>query len=182
MKVAIVCESMFGNTEALAEQVRDGLAGTGAEVRVVDVADVVAADVRDLGLLVVAAPTHALSLSRPESRADAVERGADPQRALVGVREWLADIDIYLPQSGPRPPVAVFDTRVLQARHWPGSAAHRAARRLRRSGFRVIDRMSFFVEGLTGPLADGEAVRAREWGADLPSILERGDSRSSGVA
>lgn len=182
MKVTIVCESMFGNTDALAEQVRDGLVDAGAEVRLVEVAEVVARDFEDLDLLVVAAPTHALTLSRPESRAEAVERGADPRRAVVGIREWLADIAVYFPGTEPRPPVVVFDTRVLQARHWPGSAAHRAARKLRRAGFRVVDRMSFFVETMTGPLADGEGVRARDWGSELPAAVQRQAGRAHGVA
>ncbi|MCX6394903.1 MAG: flavodoxin domain-containing protein [Propionibacteriales bacterium] len=173
MKVVIVCESMFGNTEALADQVRDGLRDLGVEADVVEVADVQDEDVAGLDLLVIAAPTHALSLSRPTSRADAVSQGADPRRARAGVREWLADIDRYLPATAARPPVAVFDTRVLKTKHWPGSAAGRASRTLRHAGFQVIDRMSFYVEGLTGPLADGEGLRARDWGAELPESLRR---------
>jgi len=182
MKVTIVCESMFGNTRELAEQVGAGLAGAGAEASVVDVGDVLAADFVGLDLLVVAAPTHALTLSRPESRAEAVAKGAEPRRALVGVREWLLDIDVYLPAGARRPPVAAFDTRVVKARHWPGSAAGRAARELRHSGFEVVDRISFFVDGLTGPLTEGEYDRAQVWGASLPRQLRRRRSRASGVA
>jgi len=37
-------------------------------------------------LLVLAALTYALSLSREASRADAVERGADPSVAVTGLR------------------------------------------------------------------------------------------------
>lgn len=182
MKVTIVCESMFGNTEALAEQVRAGLAESGARVTLVEVVDAVAADFVDLDLLVVAAPTHALTLSRPESRAEAVARGADPGRAVLGVREWLDDVARYLPPTGKRPVVAVFDTRVVKARHWPGSAARRAARGLRRAGFRVVDRASFYVEGLTGPLAAGENERARHWGSRLVGVDRCDDVEPSGAA
>lgn len=167
VKVTIVCESMFGNTELLAAEVRDGLAAAGAEVALVDVREAESADFGDLDLLVVAAPTHALTLSRPESRAEAVAKGAEPARATVGVREWLEGIDRRFPEVEKRPVAAVFDTRVVKARHWPGSAAHRAARGLRRSGFQVVQRTSFFVEGLTGPLVFGERERARRWGIDL---------------
>lgn len=181
MKVTILCESMFGNTEHLAETVRSGLEAAGATARVVEVAEARTADFADVDLLLVAAPTHALSLSRPESRADAVERGADPARALVGIREWIGDVDVYFPPAVARPPVAVFDTRVLKTRHWPGSAAGRAARGLRRAGFEVLERMNFFVEGITGPLADGESVRAYEWAKQLVGEAAR-HRRADGVA
>lgn len=175
MRVTILCESMFGNTEHLAEAVRSGLEAVGATARLVEVATARTEDFADLDLLLIAAPTHALSLSRPESRAEAVDRGADPARAVVGVREWLVDVDVYFPPEVVRPPAVVFDTRVLKTRHWPGSAAGRAARGLRRAGFTVRERMSFFVEGITGPLADGESVRAYDWAQHL---LDRvGDGR-----
>jgi len=173
MKTVIVCESMFGNTELLAEVVRNGLIRSGSEVRVVNVADAVPGVFRDLDLLIVAAPTHALTLSHPATRADAVSKGADPRRAETGVREWLATLDTTFPAASHRPLVAVFDTRVLKARHWSGSAAIRAGRRLRRSGFRVIDRVSFYVDGLTGPLSAGELSRALVWGAGLPATYQR---------
>lgn len=168
MRVVVVCESLFGNTEQLATAVAKGLTGAGAEVAVLEVGDAYAGHPDlDCDLLVVAAPTHALTLSRPESRAQAVERGADPKREAVGVREWLATLAEALPQDGPRPPVAVFDTRVLQAKYWPGSAARAAERRLRRSGFRVGDRASFYVDTVAGPTSEGEVERAEAWGHQL---------------
>lgn len=168
MKVVIVCESLFGNTELLAQAVSGGVAAAGAEVRVVGVEAVGTGDIAGCDLLVVGAPTHALSLSRPESRADAVAQGADPQRAGTGVREWLAALHEVLPVDGVRPQVAVFDTRMLKARHLPGSAAKRAARELRKKGFDVLDRTSFFVDGISGPLSPGQLQRALRWGTDLP--------------
>jgi len=168
MKVVVICESMFGNTEQLATAVAKGLTGAGAEVAVLEVGDAYAGHPDlDCDLLVVAAPTHALTLSRPESRAQAVERGADPRREAVGVREWLPTLAEVLPPDGPRPPVAVFDTRVLQAKHWPGSAARASERRLRKSGFRVGERASFYVDAVAGPVADGELERAEAWGRRL---------------
>jgi flavorubredoxin len=182
MKTVIVCESMFGNTELLAQAVRTGLTQAGSEVRVVEVGQAVPGDFRDCDLLVVAAPTHALSLSRPETRADAVSKGADPRRAQIGVREWLAAIDDIFPPAAHRPPVAVFDTRVLKARHWSGSAAIRAGRRLRKAGFHVVDRVSFYVDGVTGPLSPGELSRALAWGLGLPSACRRSSGRGPGAA
>ena len=125
-------------------------------------------------LLVLAAPTHALSLSRPQTREDAVSKGADPAHAATGLREWLPTLQESLPAGSTRPAVAVFDTRVVKARHWPGSAAKSLARRLTKSGFPVVDRASFYVDDTAGPVTDGEHARARAWGAHLAGLLEVG--------
>lgn len=164
MKAVIVCESMFGNTEALAGLVRKGLQRAGWQSELVEVSHAFAEppDLSRFDLLVIAAPTHALSLSRRESRAEAVAKGADPHREEIGVREWLTVFTQAIPD--PAPLVAVFDTRVTKARHWPGSAARRATRWLRKDGFEVVERTSFYVDGIAGPLSAGEAGRAERWG------------------
>ncbi|MEO6510252.1 MAG: hypothetical protein ABIO16_04615, partial [Nocardioides sp.] len=63
--------------------------------------------------------------------------------------------------------VAVFDTRVTKARHWPGSAARGLARTLTKSGFDVVDHISFYVDDIPGPVASGEHAHARAWGCQL---------------
>lgn len=171
MKAVIVHESMFGNTEALAVAVGEGLTGVGAEVVLVDVGAATAGALVGFDLLVLAAPTHALALSRPESRREAVVRGGDPRHVAAGVREWLDDIDTHLPASSGSPAVAVFDTRVSKVRHWPGSAARQAERIVRRHGSVVLARTSFFVRDVSGPLVDGELARARTWGSSLAGLL-----------
>ena len=180
MKAVIVCESLFGNTEVLAAFVRKGMQAAGVDVDFVEVGHAMdePPDLTRYDLLVVAAPTHALSLSRPESRAEAVGRGADPSRERVGVQEWLGSFTSALPD--PAPAVAVFDTRVAKTRHWPGSAARRAARWLRKDGFTVCAVESFYVEGIAGPLSPGEVVRAEQWGSELGGSMPR-DAESDGA-
>jgi len=167
MRAVIVFESLFGNTELLAGLVRNGLQCADCDVELIEVGTALAEplDLSRYDLLVLAAPTHALSLSRPESRAEAVARGADPRREAVGVREWLSSFEA--PRPDRLPVAAVFDTRVAKARHWPGSAAKRAARWLRQDGFDVVERMSFFVDDIAGPLTPGENLRAEDWGQRL---------------
>lgn len=178
MKIQVVFESMFGNTEAFARQVAAGLAAAreGADrVVLADVRDLAAADLHGTDLLVVGAPTHAFSLSRPGTRADAVRQGADPARATLGAREWLAVLDEAFPSGVARPPVAVFDTRVSQVRRLPGSAARRAARLLRAKGFTVLDEpTSFYVGDVKGPPAPGEGDRAAAWGRRLAALAGTG--------
>ncbi|TIC83252.1 hypothetical protein E8D34_16225 [Nocardioides sp. GY 10113] len=167
MRGVVVYESMFGNTEQVARAIAAGLADANAEAASVDVGHLVADDLVGCDLLVVGAPTHVFSLSRVRTREDAVRQGADPNRARTGVREWLGTLDTAFPHAHDRPPAAVFDTRAHQTRHLPGSASGRTGRVLRARGFSIVDRASFFVLDLKGPLAEGELDRARAWGRSL---------------
>lgn len=177
MRVVVVYESMFGNTAALAEAVQAGLVDAGATVELADVTSVPAHVLLGCDLLVLGAPTHALTLSRPESRAEAVSKGADPAHATRGLREWLGQRDVTMPAAAPRPSIAVFDTRMGRGRHWPGSAARSVERTMKKSGFAVVGRTSFYVEAVTGPLDAGEHERARDWGRGLAGTFGPGGTR-----
>src|SRR5262245_39678719 len=167
-RVLVVFESIFGNTRLVAEAVVAGLAA-GTKVELVEVGEAPTAIDPEVDLLVVGGPTHALGLSRPETRTQAAE-GAGRRPALpgLGLREWLPAL-----HAGVRPPrVAAFDTRI---RHLPGSAARAALRRLRHDGFPVATRpTSFYVTGTEGPLAEGELERAERWGEQLAAMATRG--------
>ena len=88
-RALVVCESMFGNTRAIAEAIGEEL----AERFAVTVTDVTIAPttIDDIDLLVVGGSTHAWGTSRPRTRAAAMAKGATG-RSDRGVREWLADI------------------------------------------------------------------------------------------
>lgn len=168
MKALVVYESMFGNTEAVARAVADELA---AEMTV-EVYDVGSAPERInelVDLIVVGAPTHAFSLSRPGTRSDAVTKGATVGSAERGVREWLEQ----LPAGPHSESVATFDTRVEKVRHLPGSAAKKADRIAHQHGYpSAIARESFYVEDMAGPLLPGELDRARAWGRTLAVTVQ----------
>ena len=159
MKALVVYESMWGNTEKVARAVADGLGGA----RVAECHDVTPDELGDLDLLVVGGPTHAFSMTRASTRRDAHRQGAPAGDDDRGIREWLDSLPPRL-----EVPVATFDTRVLKARSLPGSAAKAADKELRHHHHgRVLDRSSFYVLDVDGPLADGELVRAEGWGAEL---------------
>jgi hypothetical protein len=159
----VVYESMFGNTKAVAEAVAAGL----REHVPTDVVEVAAAPTRlDEGeglLLVVGGPTHAFSMSREDSRRAARDEATEGVVSTgVGLREWLERL-----QHAEGVRTATFDTRMKKA-FLPGSAARAAQRRLLRRGFgSLAEAESFWVEGMQGPLRDGELERARAWGARL---------------
>ena len=165
MRTLVVYESMWGNTEQVARAVADGLEDRG-QAEVLDVSEQVPGDLQDVDLLVVGGPTHAFSMSRPSTRADAMTKGARPGHERRGIREWLD----ALPESDVA--VATFDTRVGTVRHLPGSAARKAAKEVRRHHVgRLADVASFYVEDLAGPLLDGELDRAEAWGRSLAQTV-----------
>jgi len=166
MKALVVYESMFGNTEEIAQAVGVGLAQD-MEVEVQAVGKAPRTVPPDVELLVIGGPTHAFSMSRRSTREEAVKQGAGATPS-IGVREWLE----ALPHRSGTATVTTFDTRVEGARHLPGSAAKSAARSARRHGFTHVERgESFYVQGTPGPLVDGETERARDWGRQVANAV-----------
>ncbi len=158
----VVYESMFDNTTQTAEAVARGLRRAGFAAHAVPVTSLASTGPVDVDLLAVGAPTHGFTLSRRESRAEAVRQGAGPDRAAIGLRDWIAQ---SLPQRYGTDRVVVFDTRVGRVRHLPLSAARTAARLLHRRGFRLLRKpVGFAVDRVRGPLRDGELARAENWG------------------
>ncbi len=163
MRAFVVYESLFGNTARVAQAVADGM-GRHLDVELHTVVD--GARPEDVDLLVVGGPTHAFSMSRASTRADAVSQGAsaDP---TIGLREWVDQLP-----EGNYTPFAAFDTRVDIVRRLPGSAAKSAAKVARKSGYRLVTRPeSFYVQDTPGPLLEGELQRAEVWGAQLAETL-----------
>src|SRR6478609_4503078 len=93
-RTAVVYESMFGNTAAVAAAIARALEDSGAEVVCTDVGAADEALARETDLLVMGAPTHAFSLSRANSRAGAVRQGADPGLEPTGLREWISTLQV----------------------------------------------------------------------------------------
>lgn len=171
MNTLIVYESMWGNSHTVAQAVARGL---GDGVTLLDVSEAPAALPSDIDLLLVGGPTHAFSMTRASTRRDAIAKGAPDRPVEKGVREWLDHLD-----ACDHLDVATFDTRVGSVRHLPGSAAKAAGKEVRRHRIgRLVATMSFYVDDMEGPLADGELERAEAWGRSLAGrhILEQGAS------
>jgi len=161
-RALVLHESMFGHTAAIAAAVASGLADQGYEVECAGVTDLHPSEA-DADLVVVGAPTHAFSLSRPRTRADAARQGASEDACYTGLREWL----YWFRPDDPAPELAVFDTRSRGFRWLPG-ARHAAARMLRRRGLRLATApAAFLVDGVRGPLRLDELARAEVWGCNL---------------
>jgi flavodoxin len=164
----VVYESMYGNTEEIAEAIAVGLGHT-TESACVEVSSA-PTDLADVDLVAVGAPTQGFTMSTKDGRARLVEEGGEVISAGIGVRDWLKQVD----WSAAGVVAAAFDTRFDKPRAITGSAARAIEKRLRRHKVPVAaPAESFFVDHGEGPLKDGEIDRATAWGAALASELTR---------
>jgi len=171
MKIAVVYESIYGNTAAVAQAVAEGLRAVGdVDVRAVG------EESFEADMLVVGAPTHAHGLPSSMTR-KAIEAAAEDAEAkgtpldyqpTAGIRKFLE----RLPEVDGTA-AACFDTRFDKSRILTGSAAKAMARRLGRRGYQIVaEPESFFVLDSEGPLKEGELDRARRWGASLGTAAD----------
>jgi len=141
MKTVVVYDSVYGNTEKIAEAIGSGITG---EVSVLRASEVQPPQLESIDLLVVGSPTQA-------------------GRAIVPVQQFLNDIAAPAVRGVK---VAAFDTRIPTK--WVmlfGYAAGRIAGNLKKNGGILVAKPEpFFVNGKEGPLQDGELERAISWG------------------
>ncbi|WP_343320135.1 hypothetical protein AAFM46_06925 [Arthrobacter sp. TMP15] len=175
MSIAVVYESMFGNTRTIAFAIAEGLAPFGV---------VVTANVNDprstgatrcAELLVLGGPTHVHGMTRPASREEAARWSKDSTKHLIlepsapgiGVREWIRDLDLVPALS------AAFDTRVDKAHIITGAASGHIEHALTKRGSRsAITPESFLVTADNG-LANDELDRALAWGISVGKAMEQ---------
>jgi len=171
MKTVVVYESMFGNTQTIAEGIAEGLRDAG-EVKLGTVDDLPPEGVRDAALILAGGPTQARHMARPDARQSVAKNHAlDKFGPVLQGRESLRSWLDRLPMG--RAVAAAFDTRFDKPTLLTGSAAKEIARELSRKGYSVVGAQSFFVQGTGGPLADGEHERAVAWGRDLAANLKK---------
>ena len=154
MKVTIVYDSIFGNTEKIAKAIAQALQDS-SDVRLVTVQEAKALDLTDTAMLIVGSPT----------------RGFRPTPQISEYVEGLGQI-------APGKAAAAFDTRIDPETVNPpplrwvveagGYAAPRVGTMLERHGFALNGRTDgFLVSGTEGPLRAGEIERAAEWAKSL---------------
>ena len=163
MKAVVLYESLYGNTEAVARAIADGLGPIG-EVALSRFGEALKGVAEEADLVVLGGPTHGWGMTKPASR-----NRPNTEGYAVGAREWLAGSG-----QGAGKLAAAFDTRFGKPRWLTGSAALRIHRSLERSDYRLVaPPESFFVLHTEGPLRDGEEDRARAWGAELARRASR---------
>jgi len=159
MKVLVLYESFFGNTEKVAQVVAAQLGSTG-EVEVLKVTDASLEQLKGIDLLVVGSPTRGFSAG-PGTTAFLK---SIPKGSLAGMKAAAFDTRLALEDIKP-----AF-VRLMQK--WAGYADVKIAAMLKTAGAEVIlPTMGFNVAESEGPLKDGELERAIAWAKQISNGL-----------
>jgi flavodoxin len=139
MKALVIYDSLYGNTEKIAQAIGGAM---GAEAKVVSIKQVSAADIAPYSYVIIGSPTQGGRMTH------AMKTFLDnlPAEALKGKR------------------FAAFDTRVKGWAKIFGWAAPRIEKAIREKGGNTTAQpQGFFVKNTKGPLVDGELERAATW-------------------
>ncbi|MGB7532093.1 MAG: flavodoxin family protein [Halobacteriota archaeon] len=156
MKVLIIYDSIFGNTEQIAQAIGNAL-GSQEDVEILRVSNVKLEQLTGLKLLIVGSPTRQF---RPTAAINNLLKRI-PKNGLKGVK--VAAFDTGFTMS------AIEESRVLPffVRLF-GYAAKPISDRLKKKGGElIIPPEGFFVEGVEGPLKEGELERAADWAKQI---------------
>ena len=144
MKILIVYDSTYGNTEEIARAIGEAITG---EVKVLRVGEADPSETFDL--LIVGSPTH----------------GGRPTQAIQDFTKRVPALN--------GAPVAAFDTRLSSGLvKIFGYAAGRIGKTLEKKGGTLVKPPeAFFVKGTKGPLREGELERAASWSGEIAKSI-----------
>jgi len=147
MKALVIYDSMYGNTEKVAQAM-----GTALGAQVLRVGDVKPEHLNGLTALIVGSPTQAFQPLKPIK----AFLKTLPSGVLKGVRVAAFDT---------RADVQEVNSRILTlfVRLFGYAAEPIAARLVKKGGTQALPPAGFFVNGKEGPLKDGELERAAAW-------------------
>jgi flavodoxin len=151
MKALVVYDSVFGNTEKVAQEMGRALSSQ-AEVQTLRVGSVRPEHLEGLDALIVGSPTRAFS---PTPAIKTWLRGL-PSSSLRGVK--VAAFDTRVSVEDVDSAILSFFVKIF------GYAAKPIGDRLaRKGGEQTMPPEGFFVKGAEGPLRGGELERAADW-------------------
>jgi hypothetical protein len=159
MKAVVVYESHWGNTEAVARAIAEGI---GQDARVLNTDEATPEVVAEADLIVAGAPVMAFSLPRAGVEKQLASDTKGPRPPDIShplLRTWL---DRLPAGSGW---AAAFETRLWWSLR---GATGTIESKLRDAGYRRLAKGErFIVSGAYGPVREDEIERARSWGAGL---------------
>jgi flavodoxin len=157
MEALVVYDSFFGNTERIAQSIGNAL-GRPEDVGILRVGDVKPEQLAGLKLLIVGSPTRAF---RPSPAIKNFLKSI-PRDGLKGVKVAAFDTRVTDEEIDS----AVFILRIMV--NIFGYAARPISDRLVKKGGQLIaSPEGFFVQGMNGPLKEGEVERASNWAKQI---------------
>jgi len=155
MKALIICDSVFGNTEKVAQSI-GAVLGPQGQVKTLLVGQVTMEQLRGLEVLIVGPPTRSF---RPTPAISQFLK-ALPKNHLAGINVATFDTRIWLNTIDS----AAFRFLVDKG----GYAANTMAKALtKKGGNPIVPPEGFLVTGEQGPLKEGELERAAEWAREI---------------
>lgn len=156
MKAIVVYDSEFGNTEIVARAIGEVLESEGA-VEVRRVSDVQPEEFERLDVLVVGSPTQQFN---PTKATSSFLKGI-PKNGLSGTRVAAFDTRLTVEEIE-KTTILAFFVRIF------GYAAKPIGDALKKKGGELaIPPEGFLVQGMKGPLVDGELERAEAWAREI---------------
>ncbi|MCJ7737946.1 MAG: flavodoxin family protein [Anaerolineae bacterium] len=158
MKALVVYDSVFGNTEKIAQAIGAAL-GSLEEVGILRVGDMAPEQLANVEVLIVGSPTRAFS---PTPATKAMLK-AIPAKALSGIKVAAFDTRISVEDTSSK--ILSAMVKVF------GYAAKPIADRLKsKGGDLVLAPEGFYVQDSEGPLKEGELERAAAWAKQVNAV------------
>ena len=149
-KTFVFYDSKYGNTKLAAEKIAEGLRGGGVEVDLGYIKEVSAEHALDYDAVVLGAPNH---MGRPS-------------QAMKNFINHLATLDLN------KKKMAVFGTYAGKERHDRAvTKMEEMVQEKLRGATLVSSGLSVRVNGVSGPVVDGELPRCVDWGRALVAQL-----------
>jgi flavodoxin len=165
MKALVIYDSAFGNTEQIAQAIGSAM-GSQGDANVLKVSDVRLDQLVGLELLIIGSPTQRF---RPIPGISNMLDGI-PKDSLTGVRVGAFDTRLTVDEINKTPVLAFF----VKLSGDSAYAAKHIANQLKKKGGQLIaPPEGFFVEGMKGPLVQGELERAVDWAKQIGAKVQR---------
>ena len=156
MKSLVIYDSLYGNTEKIAQVIGEAL-GILGEVAIKRVGEVNMEDLAGLDILILGSPTQQFRATA--AMKDFLKR--IPANGFKGVKVAAFDTRLTQAEIEKTPPLLFFE-RIF------GYADRRMVKMLKNKGGELaIPGEGFFVQGMKGPLVEGELERAEQWARKL---------------
>lgn len=159
MKSLVIYDSEFGNTEKIAQAIGSAL-GTHENVTVAKVSEISPDQLVGLDLLIAGSPTQRF---RPTLGISSLLNGI-PQNSLKGVKVAAFDTRLTLKEINKTAVLAFF---VKLSGDSAYAARHIAELLKKKGGQMVVPYEGFYVDGMNGPLVEGELERAADWARQI---------------